>query len=49
MLVLLVYGSDPVLRPAVKELWPFSRRLMSAHSTQTVSGTIPARMSNAKT
>ncbi len=25
MLVLLVYGSDPVLRPAVKELWPFGR------------------------
>src|SRR5215213_10955115 len=26
MLVLLVYGSDPVLRPAVSSLWPFGRR-----------------------
>ena len=26
MLVLLVYGSDPVLRPAVSALWPFGRR-----------------------
>jgi len=26
MLVLLVYGSDPGLRPAVAELWPFGRR-----------------------
>jgi hypothetical protein len=26
MLVLLVYGSDPVLRPAVASLWPFGRR-----------------------
>jgi hypothetical protein len=24
MLVLLVYGSDPVLRPAVRSLWPFA-------------------------
>src|SRR5215217_550563 len=26
MLVLLVYGSDPALRPAVSSLWPFGRR-----------------------
>ena len=26
MLVLLVYGSDPALRPAVSALWPFGRR-----------------------
>jgi hypothetical protein len=26
MLVLLVYGSDPALRPAVSALWPFPRR-----------------------
>jgi hypothetical protein len=26
MLVLLVYGSDPVLRPKVGDLWPFARR-----------------------
>ena len=26
MLVLLVYGSDPALRPAVGSLWPFGRR-----------------------
>lgn len=26
MLVLLVYGSDPGLRPAVSSLWPFGRR-----------------------
>jgi len=26
MLVLLVYGSDPVLRPAISALWPFGRR-----------------------
>jgi hypothetical protein len=25
MLVLLVFGSDPVLRPAVRSLWPFGR------------------------
>jgi len=26
MLVLLVYGSDPQLRPTVSLLWPWSRR-----------------------
>jgi len=26
MLVLLVYASDPQLRPAVGALWPFGRR-----------------------
>jgi len=26
MLVLLVYGSDPVLRPAISSLWPFGKR-----------------------
>jgi len=26
MLVLLVYASDPQLRPAVSALWPFGRR-----------------------
>lgn len=25
MLVLLVYGSDPLLRPAVSALWPWTR------------------------
>ena len=28
MLVLLVYASDPVLRPGVSALWPFGRRLV---------------------
>ena len=30
MLVLLVYGSDPVLRPAVSALWPFGRPRLAA-------------------
>jgi hypothetical protein len=30
MLVLLVYGSDPALRPAVGSLWPFGRRPVDA-------------------
>ena len=34
MLVLLVYGSDPVLRSATKDLWPFERRRRTAVATQ---------------
>jgi len=30
MLLLLVYGSDPALRPAVSSLWPFGRRPLDA-------------------
>jgi hypothetical protein len=30
MLLLLVYGSDPVLRPAVSSLWPFGQRPLEA-------------------
>ena len=38
MLVLLVYGSDPVLRPAVSTLWPFGRpRLRPSPSPEAVS------------
>jgi hypothetical protein len=33
MLVLLVYGSDPVLRPAVSALWPWSRSSALRHIT----------------
>jgi hypothetical protein len=32
MLLLLVYGSDPVLRPAVSSLWPFGRHPVAAVS-----------------
>ena len=33
MLVLIVYGSDPALRPKVSELWPFSRSAAPAAAT----------------
>jgi hypothetical protein len=32
MLVLLVYGSDPRLRPAVSDLWPFPRKTAETHA-----------------
>jgi hypothetical protein len=32
MLVLLVLGSDPVLRPAVSALWPFGRPRMAGRA-----------------
>ena len=37
MLVLLVYGSDPVLRPAVSSLWPFGRRPVESLRAAVVS------------
>jgi hypothetical protein len=40
MLVLLVYGSDPALRPAVSSLWPFGRR--PADSLRAASAAAPA-------
>ena len=39
MLLLLVYGSDPALRPAVSALWPFGRRPLEAVRTAV---TVPA-------
>jgi hypothetical protein len=39
MLVLLVYGSDPLLRPAVSALWPFGRpRLAAAREAVSLTG-----------
>ena len=32
MLVLLVYGSDPRLRPVVSDLWPFRRKTAETHA-----------------
>ena len=40
MLVLLVYGSDPVLRPAVASLWPFGKR--PADSLRAAQAATPA-------
>jgi len=40
MLVLLVYGSDPALRPAVSSLWPFGER--PADSVRARSAAAPA-------
>jgi uncharacterized membrane protein YphA (DoxX/SURF4 family) len=37
MLVLLVYGSDPQLRPAVSALWPWSRPRLGPARTAEVS------------
>jgi hypothetical protein len=37
MLVLLVYGSDPVLRPAVSRMWPFGRIRWRAPEPVSVS------------
>jgi hypothetical protein len=38
MLVLLVYGSHPALRPAVSALWPFRVRLRSVEPVESAGG-----------
>ncbi len=38
MLVLLVYGSDPALRPAVSALWPFGRPSVRAPEPVSLTG-----------
>jgi hypothetical protein len=38
MLVLLVYGSDPALRPAVSALWPFGRIAWRPRALRPVEG-----------
>ena len=40
MLVLLIYGSDPVLRPAVSALWPFGRPRWQRRSAATPASEI---------
>jgi hypothetical protein len=40
MLVLLVYGSDPRLRPAVSDLWPFGRRRRATESAAPPAGAV---------
>jgi len=39
MLVLLVYGSDPTLRPAVNSLWPFGTRPLESARAALVTNT----------
>ena len=38
MLVLLVFGSDPALRPAVSALWPFGRPRVTAPEAVSLTG-----------
>jgi hypothetical protein len=42
MLVLLVYGSDPVLRPGVSRLWPFGRPALAAGAAEREPEPAPA-------